>query len=99
MTFKKAFEELKALAGDRPCLLSYELASYFDGIQIRCYIQGVAPHGHAPAANTYRGAIDNMKDMIAKHKAPTDDPAPEDADIPELTPITRKCVTVGEVDA
>jgi len=74
MTFNEALEELKVLAKERPCCLTYEMSSYFEGIRIQGYIEDL---GYAPAANTYTKAIENVKNMLIKSQP---DPAPEDAE-------------------
>jgi hypothetical protein len=68
MTFHDAVEELKVLAGESHWTLVYEAASYHDD-EIHAYISGI---GHAKPHSTYRGAIDNMLDMIN----PKADPPP-----------------------
>lgn len=63
MTFDEAVEEMKKLAGDSPWSLGYQVGSYLNGADIRCYI--ARPNvGLAPAAQTYQRAIDNMKKLI-----------------------------------
>jgi hypothetical protein len=64
MTFNEAVEEMKKLAGSNAWSFHYVVASYFDGVQIHGYIQRDGS-SHAEPANTYRGAIDNVKFMIS----------------------------------
>ncbi len=73
MTYKEAVEELKRFAGESDWSLQYETSSYA-GIKIRGYIAG--QYGHARDAQTYAGAIENVKRMLGI--IPEGDPAPED---------------------
>ena len=92
MTYKQAVEELKALAAGKAWSLITETNSYgAQPINIHGYIEGAKPFGHAPVALTYQGAIDNVRKMLEPVEV-ADEPPPDD--IPEIEPVTKRCVTV-----
>ncbi len=94
MTYQAAIEGMKTMAGDRAWSLMYETTSYFlEGpVKITGYIAGP---GHGLPANTYEGAIIGLKAKLNSYSAPIPDPPPDDlAEIPQIEPITKRCVTV-----
>ena len=77
MTFKKAVNEMKVLAGIEYWTLKYEMTP--TGIEIRGYIKRKCGNGWALPAATYAGAIENVKIMLGMLPVGMDDP-PEDGE-------------------
>jgi len=74
MTHTEAIEEMKVLAGRRAWSLQYQTTSYHNGPAIHGYIEH---KGSADDAQTYAGAIENVKRMLGLVGC---DPAPEDTE-------------------
>ena len=72
MTFKKAFEELKKIAGGKPCALEYEKMFYterIETIRIRAYIEDI---GYTDSFPTFRQVLDNIQVQIKPEKIKPD---------------------------
>ena len=73
MTFEKAFEELKKIAGGEYCCLEYKMtkrASGHEEVDIQAYVNN---YGHTANHRTFQQALDEVQSKLK-----TDDPEIDD---------------------